>query len=444
MRGINWFISTAMVCTLSACGGGSGGGSDSDPGPVPDGGGRQTCVDSPADVQWDKLKTENAANLSDYKLFQNPCNPTTGPNARGLVYDLSVPLFTDYATKYRFAFVPPNEKATYDENEVFDFPVGSVLVKTFSLPSDTSDRGFDKENMIETRLLIRRDTGWISLPYIWNDSKTDASLSLVGKSVPSVVEHNTNSLSFNYGVPTPQQCLTCHQYNPGGNKDYLKDDNDNVLNEDREIVKQDGSQWFLANAQGEFILDDNQKKISSSPEEAEKAFLSPIGPKARYLNSNYDYGSGAENQLAKWIREGLLAEITDNDIDTTPVYNDEVSIDSLTPEQLDANAKAWMDINCSHCHRLEGTASNTTFKPDYWSDSHQYDGTCREAVSGADGSISTIMIPGDAENSLVYHRLNTVEAGDLMPPLGRAVLHDEGTLLIKRWLESQTGGCSNE
>lgn len=443
MKGINWLLTSALAISMTGCGGSGGGGSDSNvSGPSPDNG-RQICERSAGEVQWDKLKTENLSKLSEYQLFESQCNPTVNPNARGLAYDLSVPLFTDYASKYRFVFIPPNAKATYQKSEVFDFPTGSVLTKTFSLPSNTDSRGFDSENLIETRLLIKRENGWVSLPYIWNDAKTDATLSLLGKSVPTTLQHHSDTLSFDYGVPTPQQCVTCHQYNPGGNKDYVKDNSGNTLNADGEIVKLDNDQkWYLADGNGDFILD-NGNRITSSPEEAEKAFFSPIGPKARYLNTNYDYGSGEENQLSKWVNEGLLNAFSDNDIDTTPIFNDDVSVDSLTPAQLDENAKAWLDINCSHCHRLEGTASNTTFKPDYWSDTHQYDGTCREAVSGADGSISTILIPGDAENSLVYHRLNTIESGDLMPPLGRAVIHDEGTLLIKRWLESQSGGCDH-
>ncbi len=440
MNGFRWILASSLTLTLTACGGGSSGGSDSSDNP--DDKQTQACSTVAADVNWDALLAGNATKLSEYRLFQNPCNPTSEPNTRGLAYDLSVPLFTDYASKYRFVFVPPGEKIQYSENEAFEFPVGSVLTKTFSLPSDTNERGFDHENLIETRLLIKRESGWVALPYVWNADKTDAVLTTSGSSVASVLEHDNATYNFKYGVPTFAQCTTCHQYNPGGNKDYLTDDQNRYLDAQQRFIKAGvNDNWFVVDADGNFVYDSNNQKISSKPEEKEKAFFAPIGPKARYLNSQYDYGSGAENQLAKWVSEGLLSAIDDSSITTTPVFNDSVSVDSLTPQQLDDNAKAWLDINCAHCHRLEGTASNTAFKADYWSASHTYDGTCREAVSGADGAISTIMIPGDAVNSLVYHRLNTTEAGDLMPPLGRALIHQEGTALIRRWLDTQTGGC---
>ena len=433
------FISS-LALLISACGGGANSGNDNTD--TQDDKQTQNCTAVAADVNWNALLNGNASKLSEYRLFQNPCNPTSEPNARGLAYDLSVPLFTDYASKYRFVFVPPGKKAQYDATEAFEFPVGSVLSKTFSLPSDTEDRGFDKENLIETRLLIKRDSGWVALPYVWNADKTDAVLTTSGTSVSSVIEHQDQSYSFNYGVPTFAQCTTCHQYNPGGNKDYQTDEEGRHLDAQQRYIKTGvNDNWFVVNANGDFIFDENNQKISSKPVEKESAYFSPIGPKARYLNSDFDYGSGAENQLQKWISEGLLSAIDDTSIDSTPTFHDDVSVDSLTLQQLDDNAKAWLDINCAHCHRLEGTASNTAFKSDFWSSTHTYDGTCREAVSGADGAISTIMIPGDAVNSLVFHRLNTTEAGDLMPPLGRALIHQEGTALIRRWLDTQTGGC---
>ena len=49
----------------------------------------------------------------------------------GVLYDMITPLFTDYAEKYRFIFVPEDKQAAYSSQEVLDFPVGTRIAKTF-------------------------------------------------------------------------------------------------------------------------------------------------------------------------------------------------------------------------------------------------------------------------------------------------------------------------
>ena len=63
------------------------------------------CSDSAQNVDWDKVLQASASKFSEYKLFQSQCNPTANANERGLPYDLSIPLFSDYTSKYRFIFI---------------------------------------------------------------------------------------------------------------------------------------------------------------------------------------------------------------------------------------------------------------------------------------------------------------------------------------------------
>ena len=92
------------------------------------------CDAKTSRVNWNALMDTNCQNLSDYNLFSDQTDPTANPNTGGVPYDLSVALFTDYASKYRFVFIPEGSKAQYSEAEVMDFPLGTVLVKTFAMP----------------------------------------------------------------------------------------------------------------------------------------------------------------------------------------------------------------------------------------------------------------------------------------------------------------------
>ncbi len=413
MKKITVFFATMVMAGLTACGGSSSS-SDSAPAPVdiPDENptANVDCATKERTVQWEALLAGNATYLSEYQLFSNLCNPTTGPNDRGLAYDLSVPLFTDYATKYRFVFVPENTKASYSsgagttledgrtlyaDDGVIDFPVGTVIVKTFSLPSDTSDRGFDKENMVETRLLIHRETGWKALPYVWNDAKTDAILDFNGDTQQTSIMHNSEQLNFTYAVPDPQKCKRCHQI---------------------------------------------------------EGKLEPIGPKARYLNMDYTYASGTtKNQLTQWVDSGLLeATSLPETIEAVPVFKDSTVLADISEENLEQAAKGWLDINCAHCHNPAGDASNTNMHVEYtrsYAADKSGHGVCEDPVSGSGSGFGFVIVPGDADNSLLTYRLGTNNAGELMPPLGRDLVHAEGHALISRWINSlnpSDGTCGQQ
>lgn len=350
-----------------------------------------TCDNSSQDIEWAKLLSADAEKLSEYKLFQSQCNPTANPNTRGLPYDLSIPLFSDYTSKYRFIFVPENEKVDYVENEIFEFPIGSVISKTFSMPATTDERGYLVENVIETRLLIRMPTGWVARAYVWDNDKLDATRTREGVKVPTVLGHGEDIIAFNYGVPTQSDCTECHKF-----------------------------------------------KVNES-----ETLFTPIGPKARYLNSDYEYSEGVlTNQIEKWVSEGLLDAATvpaAESREQAKTFNDYVDVDAIPPSEVEDFAKGWLDINCAHCHRTAGTASNTAFKA---SSVDAFQGYCEVPVSGA-GTGALVILPGNAESSLVYQRLNTTDAGFSMPPIGRSAIHKEGTALVARWINSLSAPTCN-
>ena len=349
------------------------------------------CRATGSNVSWDALLKANCPKLSDYNLFSDAANPTASPNSGGMPYDLNSPLFTDYASKYRFVYVPEGGKASYSENEAFDFPVGTVLVKTFALPSNTAERGFDNEDLIETRLLIHRPTGWSALPYVWNADKSDASIAKAGAIQAKTVSHNGDTLAFDYVVPSMNQCKQCHQ--------YKADENTNAV----------------------FV---------------------PIGPKARHLNRNYDYGDGAINQLSKWQSAGILQGVPDlANVPAVPSYHDSdaATVASLSDSALMQTAKGYLDINCAHCHRPEGNASNTGLKLEYWrayaEDAGFSHGTCKSPVAYGGGSLGFDVVPGNADESIMHFRMASNSPGDRMPEIGRSLSHDEGVALISEWIK---------
>ena len=113
--------------------------------------------------------------LSEWHLFRSTRDGLR-PNAGVVPYDLNTPLFSDYASKHRFVWMPAGAAAEYRDDGPLEFPVGTIFSKTFAFPKEGGRGG---ERLIETRLLVHTAGGWVPLPYIWNQEEDEAFLRLV-------------------------------------------------------------------------------------------------------------------------------------------------------------------------------------------------------------------------------------------------------------------------
>ncbi len=157
----------------------------------------------------DAAITEDALppRLSDYGFFADLSARTPASGVHP--YDLNTPLFSDYSLKQRYVYVPAGTAARYDAEAAFEFPVGSALIKTFGYGEGAAYRP------IETRLLLRRASGWVALPYVWNAEGTDAELRRAGTRVPiAFTDPSGQERRISYSVPNVNQCKDCH--NLGG------------------------------------------------------------------------------------------------------------------------------------------------------------------------------------------------------------------------------------
>ena len=129
----------------------------------------------------------------------DPGDPTRP--APGLIpYDVNAPLWSDGADKQRFLAVPDGATITIGADQDWDLPIGSVLVKTFSVAG----------KLVETRLFMRHDDGgWGGYTYEWNEEGTEATLLPAGKL-------KTLADSTAWAYPSRTQCMQCHSKASGG------------------------------------------------------------------------------------------------------------------------------------------------------------------------------------------------------------------------------------
>ena len=318
-------------------------------------------------INWQAVLNEQCHRLSDYGLFVDNKDPRSGVKSAGISYQLNSELFTDYARKYRYVILPEGKTMAYTQQEVFSFPIGTVLVKVFALPEDTA---LAAESLVEVRLLIHRERGWQALPYKWYSELEEGYFHIVGDDIPFQLSHNGELREGNYAMPTYGSCQVCHQVN-------------------------------------------NQ--------------VAPIGLKARHLNVHSETGLA---QLQSWSGSGVLAELPDNDADIeyAPDWRDD-------SQPLQQRAKAYLDINCAHCHREEGAASLSGLKLEFDRTTVDYNhGVCNSAHGWRGGGFD--IWPGDGGNSSLPLRMELNAATDRMPPIGRSISDSEAVALMREWIDA--------
>ena len=144
----------------------------------------------------------NPVTLSAFGFFEGSA---AKPSGKLIPYQLRTPLFSDYASKQRFIYLPAGSTIAADAGGRLQFPIGAALIKSFGYPGISG--GLD---VIETRVLLHRPQGWVALPYVWRADGTDADLRVGGARLPVAFAHEGEKLSISYAVPNKNQCKQCH------------------------------------------------------------------------------------------------------------------------------------------------------------------------------------------------------------------------------------------
>ncbi len=309
--------------------------------------------------------------LSTYGFFSGEINQLKP--AEGVIsYKPASSLFTDYALKTRFVHFPEGIKASITDDEL-NLPKGTTLIKNFYYPADFRNPEGERR-IIETRLMIHEEDGWEAYPYIWNESQTDAVLKVVGAEIEvKYIDVQGNDQVINYLVPNKNQCKSCH-------------------NKSEEMA--------------------------------------PIGVKVQHLNNELNFGNGNKNQLAYWTELGKLEGFLGASNHPAMINYE----DSNLP--LNDRAMAYLDINCAHCHSAEGPASTSGLFLSYDQTDPMKLGINKTPVAAGFGAgkYKFDIVPGEADESIITHRMNSTQVGVAMPELGRTTIHKEGVELIREWI----------
>lgn len=337
----------------------------------------QACSTSNQVVQSDvKLPPvgEFFENLSEFGIHASGTkNFVASPQL--VKYEVINELFSDYANKDRYIYLPEGKKATLKDDGHFDWPEGTMLVKNFGY----SKNQIGSDRLIETRLLIKETNAWKAVSYKWKDDQSSARRSKLGDIIPMNLLHNDADHKFEYIIPNKNQCKSCHNAN---------------------------------------------EKIE------------PIGFKYANIDKTINVDGRQVSQIAFLQEKGIIDLTATIPPSTMVSYHDESA-------DIQGRALAYLDINCGHCHRPNGPGNTSGLFLQYNETRSNHLGICKPPVAAGKGAggLSFDIQPGDANASIIYYRMMTQDPGEMMPELGRSLVHAEGLTIIKKWIDSLSGDC---
>jgi len=265
----------------------------------------------------------------------------------------------------------PDLKQITYSDDDWRLPIGSVAVKQFNM--QMSENSPNSQRRLETRVLFHTQQGWQGYTYRWNPQQNDAYIVDQRQMETLLIEQRDGSIrEQTYVYPGRNDCQGCH------------------------------------NSTSQSIL----------------------GLETRQMNTDFVYDNGPHNQIATLNAIGFF----NSQIDTPDASEKLPAIDDRSVS-VAQRARAYLDVNCSHCHQPSGTApTNLDLRFDT---SLQATGALNErAQNGSLGfENAKIISPGNKELSILWQRMIMLD-GKRMPPISSHRLDDVGINIVGRWIDS--------
>jgi uncharacterized repeat protein (TIGR03806 family) len=308
--------------------------------------------------------------LSETGLFTSVAKHEVAPGV--IPYSINAPFWSDGAHKERFFAVPGDGKVTFHERNAWDFDDGTVTVKSFALDMEEGNPASRKR--IETRIVVKQGERWVGYTYLWNDKQTDATLveARGTDKTYTIKERSGKTRKQVWHYPSRNECMFCHSRAAG------------------------------------FVL----------------------GLNTGQMNRAHNYGAQEDNQLRTLSHIGMFKKPLEKTPSTYMAYPDPF----LSGADLNQRAKTYLHVNCAMCHVSDG-GGNSMIELGYRTPlarSHAVNEAPMHDTFGI--ADAKLIAPGDAQRSVLFHRVNVRGQGQ-MPPTSSNRVDEAGAKLLREWID---------
>ncbi|MCW1883489.1 PQQ-dependent sugar dehydrogenase [Luteolibacter flavescens] len=297
------------------------------------------------------------------------------PKAGVVPYSLNTPAWADGAEARHWVILPESGRIGFSPTGEYKWPGGTIFVQHFEL---ITDHTANERRRIETRVLVLDATGSFGygVNYKWRADHSDADLvdAAGQEEVLKITDASGKSRDQTWTYPGSGLCFMCHTPNAG------------------------------------FVL----------------------GPKTRQLNGSHSYAAGrTDNQLRTWSYLQMFTEALDES--AIAGHPRTCRIDDKTAS-LEDRVRSYIDANCAHCHRPNGSGAlwDARFDTPLASQGLLH-GEVRNTF-GIDGG--KVVVPGDPAKSLLHRRMAATTPTEQMPPVTRNVPDQAALDAIAEWIRA--------
>ncbi|WP_197440280.1 PQQ-dependent sugar dehydrogenase [Polystyrenella longa] len=323
--------------------------------------------------------------LSEAGLFDSV---SKNKPVKGLIpYELNMPFWSDYAVKDRYIALPEAGKVVFHEQDKWEFPVGTLFVKTFWMHQDRTTLTGAKR--LETRLLVHSPSGWAGYTYVYNAEGTDAEL-LEGSRLRSLeIKTEEGMVNQPYYFPTRTDCMTCHTKQAG----FVLGLNTRQMNHTLDYHDQHVNQLDYLNKLGVF-----EEKLAKSSDA---------------LEAYPEWGFG--------------------NLDRSKDVKHEESQLKLPESKVQQYARGWLDVNCAMCHQPDGIAAGGQDLR-FHTELKKMNVLNQEPLHGHLTVLGgAVVLPGAPLLSELYSRAGHRGVRQ-MPPLATNIVDPRGQEMLYRWI----------
>jgi uncharacterized repeat protein (TIGR03806 family) len=303
-----------------------------------------------------------------------------------IAYEINAPLWSDGASAERLLALPGTSRVEIGEGGRWHLPDGSVLARTVSLELEPGNPASRKR--LETQVLHIEGGNWRPYTYVWNDAQDDATLAdsagtsltlqVVDREAPGGVRSRA------YRVHGRAECTLCH--NP----------------------------WV-------------EKRSTVFGRQS----ASPLGLSTGQLNREVRREGVSSNQLRLFEDLGLFAR----PLGARPEALARMADPYDASADLNRRARAYLQVNCAHCHQNGAGGSATIWLADDLPIGKMNLLGAKPGQGTFAISDARLVRPGDPEGSVLLYRAAKL-GGGRMPRLGSNSVDDRGISLLADWIAS--------
>lgn len=310
--------------------------------------------------------------LSNTGLFASVKEHRPAPGV--VPYIVSAPGWTDGAVAERLVGLPGEGCIQRVSAGQWEFPEGTVLAQTLSLPPQGDNRRPGRR--IETRVLTKQMGVWAGYSYVWNDTQDDATLapsegvelhlaasdSLPGEDAPA---------PLTWRVPGRTDCMSCHS----------------------------------------------------------RAATFVLGLSELQVDCKNKYDDIEINQRLAFKQWNMIDQAIPQQSPELPHLVNPYD----ATQDLESRARSYLHVNCSVCHVVAG-GGNSRIQLNLALEREQMQLVGKFPQHQTFGlSAALLVAPGEPQRSILFQRVSRRGPGQ-MPPRGTHRVDREGVQLMQNWI----------